>query len=407
MSDPYEKLYIEAVAAQFNLDAAELENYCNRGYIPYYQHNGRKVIRQQEKLVLAAAHPRLKDSIIILPDSFMYESHPELIEYLSFHGILDILGWLIKLRYSPRETVKRKAYTLPGLFDAFLQVQRFDLVKIRRLVGTDSSEDKFKFHLNKGWYNELARSYPLDAETLKIGTQTSPEHSVGKPLAWNITQSYYSVYEYINALVFTNSKDLRTEEHRKSTRHFNATLLPKFSGRLIPYPFNLTNPVSQDVAALRGADEKFWNTAYARYPRDTSRSIYHLEQDFVGLLAGSKDIPSFLYSFRVWANYLGIDTIIELEDGYFLSHLYKNMSILCFFYGCFAEVMALAFLGVDKTAELLERLAFQYVLKQDNFKKNWLLVPMFIRFRLYQKHGLFNKRLDFLDPSYLDPLADL
>ena len=58
------------------------------------------------------------------------------------------------------------------------------------------------------------------------------------------------------------------------------------------------------------------------------------------LITDDHNLLELLYNFRVWANYLGIETIIRLQDGHYLSYLYRNLGILTFFYGCCAELRA-------------------------------------------------------------------
>src|SRR3954471_12096282 len=107
---------IDAVARRFGIDVTELEDYCASGYIKCLEIRGHKVIPEYEeqKLAVISKLPHLKNKILILQEGFMHDYHPELAEYLCFHGILDMFCWLIKLRYSPREAVKKKAYTLPS-----------------------------------------------------------------------------------------------------------------------------------------------------------------------------------------------------------------------------------------------------------------------------------------------------
>lgn len=342
---------------------------------------------------------------LALGRSFMYDYHPELSDYLLFHDTIDLVCWLTKLRYSSRQMIKSRHYRLDVLFDSFLQEWQPDIGKLRRLRGKAYSEEKAVFHLNKGWYNELVRTYPLEVEALEIGTRTSPSYSTGRPVAWNIVQSYYAIYEFVNSLVFSNTDNLRTEKHRKSTIHFCNYLLPKFSGVLIPYPFNITNPPLDDIETLRRGHEAFWSYKYARCPRDLQKSIFDIEHDYLTLMDDDHNLLNLLYRFRVWANYLGINTIIALQDGYYLSYLYKNLGMLCFFYACFAELMTLAVFGEDVLVQSLEHIATNHVLRQDQFKDNWYLIPMFIRFRMYCKHGLIHSHIPFLTPPSPDPIT--
>jgi hypothetical protein len=400
---------IQDVAAQTGIDEADIRRLCTENRLEHMNSNGTLLVFESEigKLQQIHAHPHLRRKLEVLDSSFMYDYHPHLTEYLCYHSVFDIFTWLLKVRYSPRDVIRSRAFHLPELFEQFLSDVAFDLRKLRKLIGSQPSEERFIFHLNKGWYNELVRSVPLSQDFLRIGPRTDPENCQGRSVAWNITQSYYSVYEYVNALVFTDTKTLRTEEHRKSTRYFHNHLLEKYSNKLIPYPFNITSPLCDTMDNLRGARRSFWSARYANYPRSPykSKSIFHLEDDMVELLEDDATFLDFFYKFRVWANYLGINTIVALEDGYFLSHLYKNLGLLCFFYGCFTEIMGLALLGEAKLVELARDLAFKHIHKQDAFKSNLYLVPMFLRFRLYRKHGLISDNLDFTLPAIFDPLA--
>lgn len=409
MADDITFLTVQEMAYQTGLTESEVTSLVEAGYVMSVgRWRGEDQVRipsdQSGKLLQLKGSPRLRRLALVFGGSFMYEYHPELSDYLLFHDTIDILCWMVKLRYASQDMMKRKAYRLDRLFDAFVAELRPSVVRLRQLRGKSYSEERVAFHLNKGWYNELVRAYPLNAEMLEVGTNTNGSYSRGRSVAWNIVQSYYAIYEFVNSMVFSNTATLRTEEHRKSTRHFNKCLLGKFSGLLVPYPFNLTSPLTQDINILRGQAKKYWQYQYASCPRDRRKSLYDLERDYLALISEEGTPLDFLYAFRVWANYLGIDTIISLQDGYYLSYLYKNLGLLCFFYGCFAELLAIAVLGESQTVALLANIATNYVLEQDNFRANWFYIPSFLRFRVYRKYGIVESNMDFLTPDVVDPI---
>lgn len=400
---------IISVARKTGFDPAELLELIEVGFVKSCPSQGQQYIfpSEIEKLFFLREHPQFRHKLTILNNEWLHYDHPELSDYLCFHGTLDLFCWMLKLRYSSREDIKRKNYQLHTLLDAYLTEIVPDLGPLKHLTGSTYSPERIAFHLNKGWYNELARSLPLEKEYLHIGTQTTASHSTGRLVAWNIVQSYYAVYEYVNALVFTNTSNLRTEEHRKSTRHFTTCLLKKFSHKLVAYPFNLISPPHSDLDALRGQKKEFWKYRYASSPRYPEKTIYALESGYLQAILDDGNLLNFLYGFRVWANYLGINTIIALQEGYYLSYLYKNLGTLCFFYGCFAELMAIAVLGEKRTLDLLKNIADQYIANQYDFRNKGYLIPMFVRFRIYLKHGLLQSNPDFLIPALDDPLNDL
>ncbi|MDP4200366.1 MAG: hypothetical protein Q8922_15250 [Bacteroidota bacterium] len=382
------------------IEVSLLRRLIDRDFITGYEVNGQFEFSRSDvyKLIAVSKFPEFANKIALVADrSFMYEYNPELADFLCFHDTIDAFTWLIKLRYSSKEDIRsRKAYRLDRLFDQFLTEKQFEIGKLTRLKGRSSSPDRFTFHLTKGWYNEMVRSTPLNENILAIGTRVSPDSCHGRFAAWNIVQSYYAIYEYVNALVFTNSDNLRTEEHRKSTNYFHKNLLSKFETDLVCYPFNLSHAPAKVLNAKRG-EKAFWKFNYARSPR-YDLSIYQLEDLYLSLTTEEDFLLNVLYKFRVWANYLGIPRVIQLQDGYYLAHLYKNLGTLCFFYGAFTELMALAFLGEKQVLALLSDFVNDFLKQNENYRQNWYYVPILMRFRFYHKHGLISKK-----PSYLIP----
>ncbi|WP_416670131.1 hypothetical protein [Egbenema bharatensis] len=397
---------LEEIALETNFPVEKLREICNRITIKIFSLGDKDYILKHhlKKIYLILKNPQILGKIGSLDDFYLYEYYPEITEYLFFHDTIDITCWLLKLRYSSKETIKKKKYRIDSILDGFLRENKISINKIRSSIGKKFSQDKFIFHLTKGWYNELVRLVPVPSDFLEVGTKLETSNYVGKSPSWNIIQTYYSIYEYTNSIVFTNTDNLRTEQHRKSTSFFNNNLFSKMNNTTIFYPFNISTAHKNSISILRGGEKDFWKYKYSKCPRFPEKSIYDLENMYIDFMAEHGNVLDFMYKFRVWANYLGISTIIEIEEGHLLCFLYKNLSLLCFFYAVMAELTAIAFLGEEKTVQLLRELSEKYIFKQSNLRDNWYLIPQFIRFRLYSKHGFVGKSIDFLVPPNPDPL---
>src|SRR5215217_7540227 len=144
-----------------------------------------------------------------------------------------------------------------------------------------------------------------------------------------------------------------------------------------------SNPDSSD---LKKINRPYWRYRYARSPRNPERDIFQMDNDVHALIGDHEEVVDFLYSFRVWSNYLGIRTILKIEDGAYLRYLYQNLATVCFFYGCFAELMSLALLGQDKTMELLHTVSQESILRRaGGASEDLYFVPVFLRFRIYER----------------------
>ena len=289
---------------------------------------------------------------------FFPDIYKDIKDYTRFHNAIDRFMWLLRLRYSEKETIKSKKYRLDVLFQQYIITHNIcseDIAK--RLIGEKCSKEKFIYFLQQGWYNELAMAYPFVDEPLNLKTSirfSKANWKVDLFPSWYIIKSYYAMYSYYNALVFTNSDSINTFQHRKSTCHFNCALLKKFSNGLFYYPFNISVPMFSDIEALRGVRRKEWEFGYSKFPRDSKKTIYDIEKDFIEDLKGVREelkckapvsIIDLVYLFRVWANYIGNDTIVRLQSGGLLLFLERNLYSLTFFIAGFCEMLAIAFLG--------------------------------------------------------------
>jgi hypothetical protein len=159
-------------AAQLaGLSQTDIAALCRSHYVSGFEANGQLLVlaNDVDKLRQLSEIPRLLRLAKVLGGSFMYNYHSELSEYLYFHDTLDIFCWLLKLRYSEPAHIRRRDYQLHQLLLNYLQDIHVDLEKLGRLRGAAHSAAKIEFHLSKGWYNEIVRSQPLSAHSLRIG----------------------------------------------------------------------------------------------------------------------------------------------------------------------------------------------------------------------------------------------
>ncbi len=249
---------------------------------------------------------------------------------------------------------------------------------------------------------------PLSADFLNIGTKIKGSVADATAVSWNITQTYYSIYEYTNSLAFLFEQNINTRQHRKPTNVFTNGALNKLKKHSLFYPFFLSSQNNGPTKYPPHSDFK-----YASYPRDHSKKIRDINNDVVKAFKRlSKDnkghpmsLVDFLYEFRVWANYTGVETIVKLRNGHLLEYLYKNLATVNFFVGGISELSALAKLGEEKYVEVFSSFVNEYVLKQPQFEKNILIVPIFIRHRIYKHLGIISSDFPYLSPMSKDPIV--
>lgn len=326
-------------------------------------------------------------------------------EYLIYHDTLDKFCWLIKLYYSDKKTIKNKHYKLDVLFQNFIKNNKYNHEKITKNVSSELDLEKSIFHLKKGWYNELVRSVPFSEDFLEAGTNIKGKTKFSGAIAWNIIQSYYSYYEYTNALVFTEKSDINTKEHNKTLKIFSNDLYSKLSRKTLFYPFNIN---SQKHSNKQFQD--FYKYEYALYPRLGGKDIKGLDNDIFKMLDNlSKNNQSkntfidFFYDFRVWANYTGIETVVKLKNGGYLEFLKRNLSLIVFFMGGITELALLPLIGEEEFLKILKEFNSKYILNHEEYG-NPLFNPIFARFRIYKHLGIITQDTSFLVPKNIDPL---
>jgi len=356
-----------------------------RGSLPGLVHGSPEIFLRRW-----AGFPENQRQIEILSGVLEYEPDLELTKYLCIHNTIDIFCWLLKFRYATGPEMKKKQYTLPRLVLALLNQAKYKPSRLKRLAGDSPNLQRFTEYLQRGWYDELWRTIPRHGIDLYKVTSAEQELPGNFSSAWNVAQTYYGIYNYVTALVFTNCPDLDTVRHQNSTKHFSNTLFKKFSGVLIKYPFNIRNPLTASMDELRGGHRQEWQYQYARSSRWSLSSPYDMETMFVELLGDDETLLHLMYKFRVWANYTGINSTLALDSPTYQIYLYKNLTAVVCFYALFSEVMAISLLGEDEFLSLYSRFLEATVGKNQAFRANHLYLPHCIRLRAYQLSGLIS-----------------
>jgi hypothetical protein len=362
----------------------------------------------QKKLKFLSENPEYHKKVLDFNPSFYYDYCMELIEYHPFHDFIDRYCWLIKLYYTDKKDIKNKKFRLDTIFQNFLLKNKFSIEKFSKKIKKEKgNSNKIIFHLKKGWYNELSRSLPLNKKFLEIGTKINGSVADATSTSWNITQTYYSIYEYTNSMAFLDNLTINTKQHRTPTNIFNNGTLRKFKKNIFFYPFFISSHDNKPTEY-----PKHLRYEYTAYPRDRTKRLPEVNKDVVKelkkLSKNNKEKPislvDFLYEFRVWANYTGVDTIIKIKNGSLIEFLYKNLGTLNFFIGGLAELSAIAKLGEDKYMEIFNDFVNDYILQQPQFVNDLFLLPIFVRHRIYKHLKIISTDLPFLTPMYNDPL---
>jgi hypothetical protein len=410
---------VKEISKSFKLSEDYIEKLAKSGVLDFKISNNEIIIPDYTypRLRLLSEDKKYQKEILKSPKHFLYEYHPELKEYLQFHDIIDRFAWMIKLSFSPTHVLKNRRFRIDELFQYFLFELDFkpEVIK-KKLIGTDCSKEKFKFHLLQGWYNEIASDFPF-AQDFNIGSHLEYENEDFESQifpSWKIIKSYYSIYSYFTAFVFTEDKNLKTLEHRKPSMYFNRHQLSKYSNIILKFPFNIYYKKKLSKSTFLDKFKREWKYKYAQCPRG-DKSIFELEKDFRENLkqifikkANDNDIFTILdvmYEFRVWANYQGIDTITRLKNGGLLLFLERNLYVIKFFIAGITELVAISLLGEEEFTKLFEEFYLEYIKENDPLYERWYKIPQILRYRIYRKLKIVNKNPKSFFPPKKDELS--
>jgi excisionase family DNA binding protein len=325
----------------------------------------------------------------------------EIKRYGEWHELLDELVWLLKVSYSKPNDIKRKQFRLDQLFLNFLKFHKVTLPKMKRALIASSRTRKrlITDDLKRGWYNELAYALPLKPETLGLSfkdlerNKRSATERFAFP-SWRITSAYYSAYFFLRSMVLEKQPNLRLEEHGTTISSFKNNLMGSLSRVIWKFPFSIQSMPSDSPGFMRGIPHLKY--AYCSHPRPPMRSPSQLHEHIFRTFRkrGRKNgrsicytIFDYLHDFRVWANYLEIDNLLNLYGGWYKSFLDQNLSVLLFFIAGMAEVSYISLFGAREYSKTIQHF-YSLMVASDTVNENEInYIPQYQRLAVYRSLG--------------------
>ena len=336
---------------------------------------------------------------------------PEISRYSEWHVILDEIAWLAKVVYSDVTMLKRKRFRLDVLFARYLHQNRITVASIRKVFSPSTTpvDDGIWEDMQRGWYNELAFNFPPRISTLGISfsdVTTNAGSSAARFTfpSWQITTAYYSLYFYLRALTRLKQPTFRLQEHKATFRSFKSCALSPLESCVWFYPLNIfaTRLGKPSRATPRTLDLPHLKYNYASHPRPPHRSVVETHRHVVSTFrrrARTNNSPytvlDFMSDFRVWANYLEIEHLLNLRGAGYKAFLDQSLAFLLFFVGGVTE---LVLLGASSERRFLNRCQRFYSLLAETsepLKVEYRKLPVAQRLELFTELRLLSRGLKY------------
>ena len=293
----------------------------------------------------------------------------EIKEFNRWHHLLDEFLWLLKVSYSEPDDIKRKAFRLDQLFYSFITTNKVTLPRIRNTFASSSSSSATLVlnDLKRGWYNELAYSFPLRPSTLRH-SYSDLEQNKSSSIArlafpsWRITTAYYSVYFYLRAVTLVKQSGFRLEQHGATIECFKNGVVNPLSNTLWRFPFNIAFVPGKSVrvATLPCSTLDHARFGYSRHP---------------------------------------IDNMLSLWGQGYKAFLDQNLAALLFFIGGITEICVMSILGDDVYLRQLQHIYDLFAANNPEIEASFGDTPLCQRLDIY-------RALKFTDGTLLRPTKD-
>jgi hypothetical protein len=344
---------------------------------------------------------------------------PEISRYSEWHQVLDEFAWLVKAVYSEPADLKRRRFRLDVLFARYLAVNRVDIASIRRTFAqtAGSLSQGVWDDLQRGWYNELVFSYPPRTSTLGLsfGDITVNQEASAQRFtfpSWRITTAYYAIYFYLRALTRIKQPIFRFEEHRATLINFKACALQPLQRVVWFFPLNAAYVPGQRsfVKAIPHLHLTHLQYAYARHPRPPGVSAAQAYRHILTVFrrrAASWTRPTpytlfdYLHDFRVWANYLEIEHLVNLRGPGYKAFMDQALALLLFFVGGVTELVLLASSRPTRFRNRCQRFFSLLAASSVELAEGYPILPLSQRLDLFSQLDLIPRGL-FYEPK-LDP----
>ncbi len=345
-----------------------------------------------------------------------FESDPEpyfpdkLLAYSDWHQTLDYFSWLFKACYSHPNNLKKKHFNIRHIFENYLTVHKVDLKKIKNLFySTEIKAKSITDDLKRGWYNELAFIYPLKNATLGISFREVTENLKVSTTrfsfpSWKITECYYSSYFYLRTIAQYKNPNFRIQEHKATLNSFKNNALDSLKKTLWKFPLDIEyRPKTKYFASKTLAGQlKHLKHKYSRHPRQPNLFPLEIAKDIHSNFqkrGKSFNKPThytlfdFLLEFRIWANYLDIDNLLNLYGEGFKGFLDQNLSLILFFIGGITELIYISVFGEQKYLEELQDLYTLFAKNNSDIKDNFIYSSVYQRMKIFKLRGYISNEI--------------
>jgi hypothetical protein len=331
----------------------------------------------------------------------------EIEDYSEWHELLDEICWLIKICYSSKDDIKHKRFRLDQLFVNYLTFHKVTLKKVRQVFVSNPNPNFLRVtdDLKRGWYNELSYALPLRKSTLGLSFSDISLNKQDSSIrfafpSWQITSAYYSVYFYLRAITLQKQDGFRIQEHNATILGFKNNLLQPLMRVLWKFPFDIiytpkTRVYKRNLLIESLEHTRFNYSHHPRPPHRTASQIFERIYKSFSKKAKSKSqtkptnymLFDYLHDFRIWANYLDIDNLLNLWGSGYKTFIDQNLSTLLFFIGGMSEIGYISVFGDTKYFEQLQGLYNLFIANNPELESEFINTPIYQRHLIYKEIG--------------------
>lgn len=338
---------------------------------------------------------------------------PEISRYSTWHEVLDEIAWLVKATYSTVPDLKRKRFRADVLLSNYLDSNKVTLAQLRSAFQPpDGVPQGIWEDVQRGWFNELAFSDPARTSTLGMSfhdihlNEAASAQRFTFP-SWRITTAYYAVYFYLRAITRLKQPQFRLAEHGATLATFKNCALNPFSRTVWRFPFDIAflPGTRLDRRSLAIHTRPHLRFRYADHPREPKRSaaatFEHVLADF-RKRSRRRSTPihytlfDFLHDFRVWANYLEIEHLLNLRGSGYKAFLDQNLATILWFVGACVELVFIAIAGQRAFLNRAQRFYALISASSPGLENTYPILPLAQRLQVFVGKGHLSRGLRYI-----------
>jgi len=394
------------LAQLFEVSTSSVYGWIKKGKLTATRTNGKLIIPRDE-LYSSFVSEFIKKRYEVEPEPYFPD---ELLAYSDWHQTLDYFSWLFKACYSHPNDLKKKHFNIRHIFENYLTLHKVELKKIKtQFNSADIKTKSITDDLKRGWYNELAFIYPLKNATLGISFREVTENLKISTTrfsfpSWKITECYYSSYFYLRTIAQYKNPNFRIQEHKATLNSFKNSALDSLRKTLWKFPLDIEyRPKTKYFASKTPAGQlKHLKHKYSSHPRTPNLSPLEVTKDIYSNFqkrGKSFSKPShytlfdFLLEFRIWANYLDIDNLLNLYGEGFKGFLDQNLSLILFFIGGLTELIYISVFGEEQYLKELQNLYTLFAKNNSDIKDNFIYSSVYQRMKIYKLRGYISREI--------------